>query len=86
MLTEIKSGHITELIFSKLALIARNTKELLEFSEMFREHNGDLISLAESIDTPTPDGRPPYTMIAAIGNGSGKRLPSAWRHPLLVYV
>src|SRR5258707_1143367 len=29
MLRDIKSGHITGLIFSKLARLARNTKELL---------------------------------------------------------
>src|SRR5204863_9063671 len=33
MLEHIKAGHITGLIFSKLARLARNTKELLEFSE-----------------------------------------------------
>src|ERR1700681_1640707 len=33
MLGHVKSGHITGLIFSKLARLARNTKELLEFAE-----------------------------------------------------
>ncbi len=51
MLEDIRSGHISALIFSKLARLARNTKELLEFAEIFRECNADLISLAESIDT-----------------------------------
>src|SRR5438552_14277268 len=36
MLKDVRRGHISALIFSKLARLARNTKELLEFSDVFR--------------------------------------------------
>ncbi len=42
MLKDIRSGRISGLIFSKLARLARNTKELLDFADLFRDQGADL--------------------------------------------
>lgn len=65
MLADVKSGHITGLIFSKLARLARNTRECLQISEQFQAYGADMISLDDSIDTSTPAGRMFYTFQAA---------------------
>jgi site-specific DNA recombinase len=45
MLKDVAQGRISGLIFSKLARLARNTRELLDFADIFREQGADLISL-----------------------------------------
>jgi site-specific DNA recombinase len=66
MLADIRSRRIHGLIFSKLARLARNTRELLDFADIFRENDAALISLQESLDTGTPAGRFFYTVIGAL--------------------
>src|SRR5579883_508291 len=57
MMKDIERGHITGLVFSKLARLSRNRRELEDFAEFFNKHRADLISLSESIDTSTAGGR-----------------------------
>jgi site-specific DNA recombinase len=57
MMKDIERGHITGLVFSKLARLSRNRRELEDFSDFFNKHRADLISLSEAIDTSTAGGR-----------------------------
>lgn len=66
MLEDVAAGRISALIFSKLARLVRNTRELLDFAEYFERHRASLVSLDESIDTASAAGRFFYTIIAAL--------------------
>jgi site-specific DNA recombinase len=57
MMKDIERGHITALVFSKLARLSRNLREVQDFGDFFEKHDADLISLSEAIDTSTAGGR-----------------------------
>ena len=64
MMADVKRGHIQALLFSKLARLSRNLREVQDFGDFFREHNADLVSLNESIDTSTAGGRMFFHLLA----------------------
>lgn len=57
MMKDIERGHISGLVFSKLARLSRNLREVQDFGDFFSRHKADLISLNEAIDTSTAGGR-----------------------------
>lgn len=64
MMADVKRGHIQALLFSKLARLSRNLREVQDFGDFFRENGADLVSLNESIDTSTAGGRMFFHLLA----------------------
>src|SRR5258708_31114684 len=51
MMNDIERGHVTGLVFSKLARLSRNRRELEDFSDFFNNHDADVISVSGAIET-----------------------------------
>ncbi len=57
MLADVRAGRISALVVSKFARLVRNTRELLEICDVFKEHRAEVISLDEPINITTSSGR-----------------------------
>lgn len=68
MMRDVERGHITGLIFSRIARFCRNTKELLEIADFFQAHGAALVCVEQSIDLATPASRLMFTLNAAIAS------------------
>lgn len=66
MLSDLQAGRITGLIFSRLARLARNTRELLDIADRFKDAGAALISISENLDTTNPAGQLMYTLFGAL--------------------
>lgn len=67
MMEDVRRGHISALVFSKLARLGRKAKELLELADFFQKYNADLVSMGDSLDTSTAMGRFFFTTLAGFG-------------------
>jgi len=67
MMRDIERGHITALVFSKLARLSRNLREVQDFGDFFQKHKADLVSLSEAIDTSTAGGRMFFHLLGVFG-------------------
>ena len=66
MLRAARDGQISRIVAIKLDRVARNTRAFLALVDELTSINVDLVLVAESFDTGTPQGRFALTMFAAM--------------------
>lgn len=64
MLEQMQKGDVV--IVESFSRLARNTKDLLEITDIMKEKGVDFISQKETIDTSTPAGKLMLTVLGAI--------------------
>jgi DNA invertase Pin-like site-specific DNA recombinase len=66
MLRQVRQGKCDVVVVFRLNRFARSTRELVIWLDEFQALGVDFVSLHESIDTSTPQGRLLYRIIAAL--------------------
>jgi site-specific DNA recombinase len=66
LLEDAKQKKFDVVITYKLDRLARKTRDSLEIAETLGNHNVQLISLSENIDTSTPHGKMFYTVLSSL--------------------
>ncbi|MCL2285843.1 MAG: recombinase family protein [Firmicutes bacterium] len=57
LIQDIKDGKVNNVLVYKIDRLTRNTRDLIDLTEIFKENNCVFNSLMESIDTQTASGR-----------------------------
>ena len=57
LIADIKAGLVNNVLVYKIDRLTRSTRDLIDLTEIFKDHNCNFNSLMESIDTQTASGR-----------------------------
>lgn len=82
MLSRLREGDTVVIV--SLDRLARSTKQLLELSDKFSSQGVSLVSLKESIDTTSPQGRFFFTVMSAVAEFQREIIKETQREGLQV--